>query len=102
MSDLRSSTSQHGSFDVRCKRLLFRCWHRGTQESDLILGPFALESLGSLDAHELDQFEALLDCTDPDLFDWVLGVSAPPSEHDHEVMRRLRNFCAAPHHERQH
>ena len=22
---------------LRCRRLLFRCWHRGTQESDLIL-----------------------------------------------------------------
>jgi hypothetical protein len=26
--------------DVRCRRLLFRCWHRGTQENDLILGAF--------------------------------------------------------------
>jgi succinate dehydrogenase flavin-adding protein (antitoxin of CptAB toxin-antitoxin module) len=28
-------------FDLRRRRLIFRCWHRGTQESDLILGPFA-------------------------------------------------------------
>jgi len=26
---------------MRRSRLLFRCWHRGTQESDLILGRFA-------------------------------------------------------------
>ena len=32
------SVSQHDHLDVRCRRLLFRCWHRGTQESDLILG----------------------------------------------------------------
>jgi hypothetical protein len=31
--------------DVRCRRLLFRCWHRGTQESDFILGSFAEDSL---------------------------------------------------------
>jgi succinate dehydrogenase flavin-adding protein (antitoxin of CptAB toxin-antitoxin module) len=27
--------------DVRLRRLMFRSWHRGTQESDLILGSFA-------------------------------------------------------------
>ena len=27
--------------DIRRRRLLFRCWHRGTQEIDLLLGSFA-------------------------------------------------------------
>jgi len=31
--------------DIRGRRLLFRCWHRGTQENDLILGAFAETSL---------------------------------------------------------
>jgi antitoxin CptB len=55
--------------DVRCRRLLFRCWHRGTQESDLILGRFAECHLADLDSTQLARFEALLDCTDADLFD---------------------------------
>jgi antitoxin CptB len=38
----------------------------------------------------LDRFEALLDCTDADLFDWVTGQDTPPPEHDHDVMRMLR------------
>ncbi|TYO66261.1 succinate dehydrogenase assembly factor 2 [Bradyrhizobium hipponense] len=79
--------------DIRCRRLLFRCWHRGTQESDLILGPFAEGSLKTLDSNQLGRFEALLDCTDPDLFDWIFGVSVPPPEHEHDVMRLLRSFC---------
>ncbi|MBP1093787.1 succinate dehydrogenase assembly factor 2 [Bradyrhizobium diazoefficiens] len=79
--------------DIRCRRLLFRCWHRGTQESDLILGPFAEGSLKTLDSNQLGRFEALLDCTDPDLFDWIFGVSDPPPEHEHDVMRLLRSFC---------
>src|SRR3954447_12973623 len=89
-----SHASQRENRDVRRSRLLFRCWHRGTQESDLILGPFAETSLTSLDSAQLDRFEALLECTDPDLFDWIFGVSAPPPEHDHDVMRLLRGFCA--------
>jgi antitoxin CptB len=98
MSELLSRASQREHFDIRCRRLLFRSWHRGTQESDLILGSFAQEYLKSLDGVQLDRFEALLDCTDPDLFDWIFDGSTPPPEHDHDVMRLLRGFCAWRHH----
>ena len=82
--------------DIRRRRLLFRCWHRGTQETDLILGSFAEISLAGFDTVQLDRFEALLDCADADLFDWVAGRSLPPMEHDHDVMRLLRTFRYAP------
>jgi antitoxin CptB len=85
----------NGHLDLRSRRLLFRCWHRGTQENDLILGAFAETSLGCFDSIQLARFEALLDCPDTDLFDWILGGSRPPPEHDHDVMRLLRGFCAA-------
>ncbi len=84
-------------FEIRRRRLLFRCWHRGTQESDLILGSFAEDFLKTLDSDQLGRFEALLDCTDPDLFDWIFGVSDPPPEHDHDVMDLLRSFCNERH-----
>jgi antitoxin CptB len=93
-----SKSDPLGGPDVRSRRLLFRCWHRGTQENDLILGAFAETSLARLDNIQLDRFEALLDCPDTDLFDWILGGSRPPPEHDHDVMRLLRGFCAARHH----
>ena len=83
--------------DVRRRRLLFRCWHRGTQESDFILGSFAEDSLKTLDSDQLGRFEALLDSTDPDLFDWIFGVSDPPPEHDHDVMELLRSLCNERH-----
>jgi antitoxin CptB len=83
--------------DIRRRCLLFRCWHRGTQESDLILGSFAEGPLKALDSGQLGRFEALLDCTDPDLFDWIFGVSDPPPEHDHDVMRLLRSFLIERH-----
>jgi len=86
-----SSQEQHV---VRCRRLLFRSWHRGTQESDFILGSFAELSLDRMDSAQLDRFEALLNCADPDLFNWIVEGSMPPPEHDHDVMRLLRNFCA--------
>jgi len=84
-------------FDVRRRRLLFRSWHRGTQENDLLLGSFAEAFLAGMDNAELDCFEALLECPDTDLFDWILAGNAPPQEHDHRVMRLLRDFGAASH-----
>ena len=72
------------------RRILFRCWHRGTQESDLLLGSFADACLRKLDEGQLERLEYLLDCSDPDLFDWILGIAPPPREHDHDVLRLLQ------------
>jgi antitoxin CptB len=97
---IASEDPEEGNFDLRRQRLLFRCWHRGTQESDLILGPFAETSLKGFDGSQLERLEALLDCTDPDLFDWILGGFTPPPEHDHDVIQMLRDFSARPHRDR--
>ncbi len=77
------------STEIRRKRLSFRSWHRGTRESDLILGRFADAYLTGFDEAQLDRFEALLDCPDADIFDWVCGRAAAPPEHDHDVTRLL-------------
>jgi antitoxin CptB len=77
------------SSEIRRKRLSFRSWHRGTRETDLILGRFADAYLAGLDEAQLDRYEALLDCPDADIFDWVTGRARPPREHDHDVTRLL-------------
>jgi antitoxin CptB len=80
--------------DIRRRRLLFRCWHRGTLESDLLLGSFADACLAYFDNTQLERLEALLDCPDPDLCEWILGGAPPPAEHEHDVLRMLRAFPA--------
>ena len=82
--------------DIRRKRLLFRAWHRGTREADLILGSFAEAYLGGFDAPQLDRFEALLECSDAELFDWINARAAPPPEYDHDVTRLLLHFRYTP------
>jgi antitoxin CptB len=94
---MESRVTAHDHPDIHRRRLLFRCWHRGTQESDVILGAFAEDSLESLNNDQLGRFEALLDCIDPDLFDWIFGVNEPPPEHDHDVMALLRRFSTERH-----
>ena len=84
--------------EIRRKRLLFRSWHRGTRESDLILGRFADAYLSGFEEAQLDRYEVLLDCPDVDIFGWVSGRAAPPPEHDHDVTCLLLTFSNAfPH-----
>jgi antitoxin CptB len=78
--------------ETRRKRLLFRAWHRGTRESDLILGSFAEAHLAGFDPAQLDRFEALLGVDDPTLFDWIVGRAAPPPDRDSDVLRLLLRF----------
>jgi antitoxin CptB len=84
------------SAEIRRKRLLYRSWHRGTREGDLILGRFAAAHLAAFDDSQLDRYEALLDCADVDLFDWVGGRAVPPAAYDHDVLRLLLAFTNSP------
>ena len=85
-----------GPTDIRRKRLLFRAWHRGTREADLILGSFAEQHLAGFDEAALDHFAALLEVPDAELFDWISGRATPPTEHDSEVTRLLLAFQYRP------
>jgi antitoxin CptB len=67
-----STRSSHG-LDERRKRLLFRCWHRGTREMDLILGRFADAAIAGLSDSELAELERLVEVPDPDLYAALTG-----------------------------
>ena len=82
--------------DFRRKRLLFRSWHRGTREADLILGSFAEAYLAGFGTAQLDRFEALLECADAELFDWINARAVPSPEYDHDVTRLLLAFRYSP------
>jgi antitoxin CptB len=84
------------SAEIRRKRLLYRSWHRGTRESDLIFGRFAAAYLAAFDDSQLDRYEALLDCADVDLFDWVGGRAVAPAAYHHDVLRLLLAFTNSP------
>ncbi len=80
----------------RRKRLRFRSWHRGTKEMDLLMGSFADAHLSAFGRDQLDRYEALLDVPEPVVYDWILGRSAPPAEHDNDVTRLLLAFELRP------
>jgi antitoxin CptB len=78
--------------EIRRKRLLYQSGHRGTKESDLLLGAFAAAHLPRFSPDQLDRYETLLAESDGDLFDWVSGRAAPPLEKMSDVLRLLLSF----------
>ena len=78
--------------DERRRRLLYRLWHRGTREMDLIMGRFADAALGGLTEAEITALERLADVPDPELYAWLTGSNQVPDVYDEVVFRRLREF----------
>jgi antitoxin CptB len=78
--------------ETRRKRLIYQSHHRGTKESDLLLGAFAEAHLGAFTSAQLDRYEALLEENDRDIFDWVSGRCDPPDDAKSDVLTMLLQF----------
>ena len=76
--------------DPRRRRLLYRATHRGTQETDLLVGSFVARHLSRFTADQLDELETLLELPDTDLADWLTGRQPIPRDLDHGLLRRMR------------
>lgn len=76
----------------RGKKNLFRAWHRGTREADLLMGRFADVFLPKATDADLDQFEALLSETDPDIYDWITGRLSLPDAVFRPVLEQMIAF----------
>lgn len=80
--------------DLRRRKALFRSWHRGTREMDLVLGRFADAEIDRLGDDEMDDYELLMEAPDRDLFQWLTGEAETPGNYDTPVFRRIRDFHA--------
>ena len=89
---MTGTTRSSDGLDARRRRLLFRAWHRGMREMDLIMGRFADAAIAQLSEDELAQFEALIEVPDPQLLAWVTGEAETPADYDTALFRRLRDF----------
>jgi antitoxin CptB len=78
--------------DPRRRRLLFRSWHRGIREMDLVYGRFADAQIAALSEADLDAYEKLLDLPDQQVFEWIGGAQPLAPEYDTPLYRRLLAF----------
>jgi antitoxin CptB len=78
--------------DAQRRKLLFRSWHRGMREMDLILGTFADAEIGALTAAEIEQYEQLLEIPDTELLPWVTGQRPIPEGEQTDLLLRILAF----------
>ena len=88
---MTGSTRSSNGLDDRRKRLLFRCWHRGTREMDLILGRFADAEIADLVDTELAQLEHLIELPDPDLYAALSSDALLAAEYQTPLFDRIKS-----------
>jgi antitoxin CptB len=74
----------------RRRRLLFRATHRGTHETDLLIGGYVSARLQALSDADMDALEEVMELPDTDLADWLTGRLSIPAQYDSPMLRALR------------
>lgn len=69
-------------------RLRWRC-RRGTRELDTLFGRWLEAGWAESGAKAQSLFDRLLDESDPDLWDWLIGQASPPGEYA-ELVHAIR------------
>ena len=90
--DYREPTDMQEDLETRIKRLKYRSWHRGTKELDLVIGTFAERNLADMEEAEIDQFEAIIEEDEFDIYNWLTRKDKVPERHQNSVMDKLLVF----------
>lgn len=78
--------------DPRRRRILFRSWHRGIREMDLVLGQFAEENVADLSESDLDLLETIMAEEDNDLIKWINGAEPIPERFRIPLFDRIVSY----------
>lgn len=89
---MTGTTRSSEGLSERRRKLLFRSWHRGIREMDLIMGGFADVSIAAMTDGELDELERLLDVPDQEIYSWFTGEGIVPVQFDSALFKRMREF----------
>jgi len=81
--------------DQRRRRILFRATHRGTHETDIMVGGFVSARLDGFTEAELDAVEEVMELPDADLADWLTGRRPIPPDVDTPMLQAIRAAALA-------
>ena len=84
--------SENETIENKRKRLIFRSWHRGTREMDIIMGRFADSYISEFSDSQLNQYDSILSLSDPDLYNWYTQKEELPANLRSEVMDIFLSF----------
>jgi len=85
-------TRSSADLDPRRRRILYRCWHRGIREMDLVLGEFAETEIADLTDAQLDELETIMAEQDHDLLQWVTGAQAVPAHFQTALFFKIASY----------
>jgi len=70
---------------VRRRKIIFRAWHRGIREMDLLLGAYVDKNIRTMSAAELEKLEHIMHYEDSDLLHYFTGEAAVPADIDDKM-----------------
>lgn len=84
----------HGELPLedRRRRLVFRAWHRGIKELDLIFGNFVENNIADLTEDDCKWFERLFEEQDHEILAWVTAEKPVPEQFQGEIMKKLQKL----------
>ncbi len=85
-------TRTSADLDPRRRRILFRAWHRGIREMDLVFGQFADAEIGDLPDADLDELETIMAEEDNDLIKWIIGERPVPQHYRTPLFARIASY----------
>lgn len=77
--------------DLR-RQLIYRSWHRGCKETDMLLGDFAKSELEKFSEEELNLYQEFIAEDDWDIYAWLVGKLEIPEQYQDWLIERIRNF----------
>jgi antitoxin CptB len=92
--DDMSEDSTPTELSPRRRRLMYRAWHRGTKETDLMVGGFVARHIAVFTEAELDELETVLELLDVDLMEWLSGRQPIPPEVATPMLARMAVECS--------
>ncbi len=81
--------------DGRRRRILFRATHRGTHETDLLIGGYVGPRLAAMTEAELDAVEEVMELPDVALADWLCGRTPIPADVASPLLLAMREAALA-------
>lgn len=91
---MTGSRVDNSKLNTRQRKLVFRAWHRGIREMDLVFGQYVDAHITKLDDRAMEELEYIMSFEDRDLLTWVTGEVQVPSDVDTPLFRDILDYRA--------
>ena len=72
--------------------LIYKSWHRGCKETDILLGDFAKACILQLTALEISIYKELIEENDWDIYEWILNEASAIPQKYLAIIEKIRKF----------